>query len=80
MAKHLVLSIDPAAKFDWQRCDLRDPLTHDSPNLSELVAEAVGNNPGNYLVSVNLEVKVLAQHEQPVEAAKEHPHVEVAAA
>ncbi|MBE9177112.1 hypothetical protein IQ268_00795 [Oculatella sp. LEGE 06141] len=59
MTKHYVLSFDPTAKYEWDRCTLRDPITAERPELAELVAEAVGKQSGSYLVSVNIEIKVL---------------------
>ncbi|WP_315787006.1 hypothetical protein [Fischerella sp. JS2] len=61
MIKHYILSLNPTAKHDWDRCILRDPLTAKRPDLAKLVAEAVGTDTGSYLVSVNIEVKVLEQ-------------------
>lgn len=61
MTKHYILSLDPSAKYEWDRCTLRDPITADHPALAALVAEAVGEQPGSYLVAVNIEVTVLEQ-------------------
>jgi hypothetical protein len=61
MTKHYIFNLDPAAKYEWDRCTLRDPITADHPALASLVAEAVGKQPGAYLVAVNIEVKVLEQ-------------------
>ncbi|HEY9908154.1 MAG TPA: hypothetical protein V6D18_11200 [Thermosynechococcaceae cyanobacterium] len=63
MTKHFILNLDPAAKYEWDRCTLRDPITADHPALAGLVADAVGDQPGSYLVSVSIEVKVLEQAE-----------------
>jgi hypothetical protein len=71
MTKHYVLSLDPTAKYDWDRCTLRDPITAERPELAELVAEAVGKQSGSYLVSINIEVKVL----EKAPAAKTKPTV-----
>lgn len=65
MVKHYILSLNPIAKHDWDRCILRDPLTAKRPDLAKLVAEAVGANTGSYLVSVNIEVTVLEQAAVP---------------
>ena len=59
MTKHYILNLDPQAKYDWERCTLRDPITADHPALAELVAHAVGAQAGAYLIAVNIEVKVL---------------------
>lgn len=59
MTKHYILNLDPTAKYEWDRCTLRDPITADHPTLAALIAAAVGEEPGSYLVAVNIEVKVL---------------------
>jgi hypothetical protein len=61
MTKHYILQLDPNAKYDWDRCSLRDPITADRLSFAELVAQAVGEQPGSYLVSVKIEVEVLEQ-------------------
>ncbi|MBC7972644.1 MAG: hypothetical protein H7Z11_21390 [Verrucomicrobia bacterium] len=61
MTKHYILNLAPDAKYDWDRRTLRDPITADHPALADLVAQAVGNAPGSYLVAVKIEVKVLEQ-------------------
>ncbi|WP_017656216.1 hypothetical protein [Fortiea contorta] len=61
MIKHYIFSLNPTAKHEWDRCILRDPLTAKRPEIAKLVAEAVGADTGSYLVSVNIEVKVLEQ-------------------
>lgn len=65
MIKHYILSLNPTAKHDWDRCILRDPITAKRPELAKLIAEAIGAEPGTYLVSVNIEVKVLEQAPMP---------------
>ena len=65
MTKHYILSHNPIAKHDWDRCTLRDPITAKRPELAKLIAEAIGAEPGTYLVSVNIEVKVLEQALMP---------------
>ena len=65
MTKHYILSINPTAKHDWDRIILRDPITAKRPELAKLIAEAIGAEPGTYLVSVNIEVKVLEQAPMP---------------
>lgn len=59
MTKHYILNLAPDAKYDWDRRTLRDPITADHPALADLVAQAVGDAPGSYLVAINIEVKVL---------------------
>jgi hypothetical protein len=59
MTKHFILSLDPMAKYEWERCTLRDPITAEHPALAELVAKAVGDRAGSYLIAVNIEVQVL---------------------
>ena len=71
MIKHYILSLNPTAKHDWDRCILRDPITAKRPELAKLIAEAIGAEPGTYLVSVNIEVKVLEQ--APTSVAEQLP-------
>ena len=61
MTKHYILNLDPAAKYEWDRCTLRDPITAEHPALAELVARAVGERAGSYLVAINIEVNVLEE-------------------
>lgn len=61
MTKHYILSLDPTAKYEWERCTLRDPITAEHPALAEMVAKAVGDRAGSYLVAINIEVKVLEE-------------------
>jgi hypothetical protein len=65
MMKHYILNLNPTAKHEWDRCILRDPLTAKRPDIAKLIAEAVGADTGSYLVSVNIEVKVLEEAEAP---------------
>jgi hypothetical protein len=65
MTKHYILSLNPTAKHDWDRCILRDPITAKRPEIAKLIAEAIGAEPGTYLISVNIEVKVLEQASTP---------------
>ena len=65
MTKHYILSLNPTAQHDWDRIILRDPITAKRPELAKLIAEAIGAEPGTYLVSVNIEVKVLEQATMP---------------
>ena len=80
MTKHYILSLNPTAKHDWDRCVLRDPIAGKRPEIAKLVAEAIGAEPGTYLVSVNIEVKVLEQapmpqvEQLPLGAAEFAPH------
>lgn len=59
MTKHYILSINPHAQYDWEQCSLRDPITSVQPDFADLIAQAVGDETGSYLVAVNIEVKVL---------------------
>ncbi|EKQ71004.1 hypothetical protein OsccyDRAFT_1316 [Leptolyngbyaceae cyanobacterium JSC-12] len=61
MTKHYILSLDPMAKYEWERCTLRDPITAEHPALAEIVAKAVGDRAGSYLVAVNIEVRILEE-------------------
>jgi hypothetical protein len=59
MMKHYILSINPNAEYEWEQYTLRDPITSERPDFAKLIAEAVGDETGSYLVAVNIEVKVL---------------------
>ncbi|MGM3308121.1 hypothetical protein ACSQ6I_19450 [Anabaena sp. WFMT] len=61
MMKHYILNLNPTAKHEWDRYILRDPLTAKRPDIAKLIAEAVGADTGNYLVSVNIQVTVLEE-------------------
>jgi hypothetical protein len=76
MTKHYILNLDPTAKYEWDRCTLRDPITAEHPALAELVAQAVGGRAGSYLVAVNIEVSVLEEvaiAAKPLAAVAEAP-------
>jgi hypothetical protein len=59
MTHHFVLSIHPQAQYDWDKCILRHPITGERPDLTEIIAQAMGNEAGSYLIAVNIEVQVL---------------------
>lgn len=77
MTKHYILNLNPNAQHSWERCTLRDPLTASSPEFADLIAEAVGEQAGSYLIAVNIEVTVLEQApaSQPERIAVEKPTV-----
>lgn len=84
MTKHYILSLDPAAKYEWERCTLRDPITAEHPALAELVAKAIGDRAGSYLVAVQINVQVLEEATAPasptpnlveVPVRPAHPHL-----
>jgi hypothetical protein len=59
MAHHFVLSIHPQAQYDWDKCTIRNPITGERPDFTEIIAQAVGHEAGSYLICVNIEVQVL---------------------
>lgn len=69
MLKHYILSINPQADHEWDTCVLRDPITGKHPDFQQIVARAVGNETGDYLVSVKVEVQVLERSLHPQAAA-----------
>ena len=83
MTKYYILSINPNAQYEWEQYILRDPITAERPDFASLIAQAVGDETGSYLVAVNIEVTVLEkaqnlQHQRvPIEVAtvatKPHP-------
>ena len=62
MNKHYILNLNPQASSDWDRCILRNPLTGDRPDLTVEIAKALNNQPGSYLIKINLQVEVLEQN------------------
>ncbi|MBF2017670.1 MAG: hypothetical protein IGS23_21225 [Rivularia sp. T60_A2020_040] len=66
MVKHFILSINPTAKHEWDRCILRDVLSSKRPDIAKLIAEAVDADGGNYLISVNIDIEVLQQEKVPL--------------
>ncbi|MBD2100140.1 hypothetical protein [Leptolyngbya sp. FACHB-261] len=71
MTKHYILHLDPDARYEWDRCVLRDPITAERPDLAQLIAQTVGDQNGSYLISVRLEVDVL-EHSPLPEKPSEH--------
>ena len=65
MNQHYILHLNPQAKSDWDRCVLRNPLTGERPDFSTVIAQAVENQGGSYLIKVNLEVEILEQGANP---------------
>ncbi|HAG83613.1 MAG TPA: hypothetical protein DCL61_21300 [Cyanobacteria bacterium UBA12227] len=65
MTKYYILSINPNAQYEWEQYILRDPITAERPDFASLIAQAVGDETGSYLVAVNIEVKVLEQAPTP---------------
>ncbi|AFY55045.1 hypothetical protein Riv7116_2537 [Rivularia sp. PCC 7116] len=65
MVKHFILSINPTAKHEWDRCILRDVLSSKRPDIAKLIAEEVDADGGNYLISVNIDIEVLQQEKAP---------------
>ena len=59
MTKHYILSINPQAKHNWDKCTLRNPLTGEHLDLTEAIAQAIGNQPGSYLIGVQIDVEIL---------------------
>lgn len=79
MTKHYILSINPHAEYEWEQCTLRNPITAARPDLASLIAQAVGDEAGSYLVAVNIEVSVLEKvpSSQPQKIAVEVPSIAV---
>ena len=61
MTKHYILTINPQAKHEWEKCTIRNPITGEHPDLTSAIALAIGNQPGSYLIGVQIEVEVLEQ-------------------
>lgn len=67
--EHYILNLNPQADSSWDRCVLRNPLTGERPDLTAAIAKAVGNKTGSYLISVEIDVRVL-QSGDPIPTAK----------
>ena len=61
MNQHYILSIDPQATHEWDRCVLRNPITGERPDLQKAIANSVNNRAGSYLIKVNINVEILEQ-------------------
>lgn len=66
MRKHYVLNINSQAKHDWDKCVIRNPITGEHPDLKDAIAQAIGNQPGSYLISVQIEVEILEKVANPI--------------
>jgi hypothetical protein len=73
MTKHYILAINPQAAYDWNRHVLSHPITGDRPELADIIAEAVSQQAGSYLVSVKIEVEVLEKIINPAPKLQEAP-------
>jgi hypothetical protein len=65
MTQHFVLSINPQAQYEWERQSLRNPINGAHPDFTAAIAQAVGNEPGTYLIAVKIDVQVLEQAPLP---------------
>lgn len=63
--QHYVLILNPDAKYEWDRRNLRQPLNSDVPSLAALIQNAIGETAGQFLVSVELTVNVLEREPLP---------------
>lgn len=61
MNRHYVLSINPQADCEWDRCVLRNPITGERPDLQNAIANTVTDRPGSYLIKVSINVEILEQ-------------------
>ena len=59
MIKHYILNINPQADSDWDKVVLRNTITGERPDIQNAIAQAIGNDEGSYLISVNIDVQVL---------------------
>lgn len=59
MSKHLIIEIDPNAKYEFNRVAIRSPFSYDEPDLKQLVRDALENNPGHYIAKVSVVVEVV---------------------
>ena len=68
MNRHYILSINPQADYEWERCVLRNPITGEHPDLTQAIAEcldtgentkSLGEQAGSHLVKVSINVEIL---------------------
>ena len=59
MNHHYILSINPQADKEWERYILRNPITGKHPDLTQAIAESIGQQPGSHLVKVSINVEIL---------------------
>ena len=59
MSKYYILTINPQAQYEWDQCILRNPITGKRPDFTSIISQAVENEPGSYLLAVNIEIQVL---------------------
>ncbi len=59
MNHHYIITINPQADREWERCILRNPITGQHPDLTQAIAESIGQQPGSHLVKVSINVEVL---------------------
>ncbi|MDJ0531321.1 MAG: hypothetical protein QNJ70_02285 [Xenococcaceae cyanobacterium MO_207.B15] len=59
MNQHYILSINPQADYEWERCVLRNPITGEHPDLLKAIAESIGKQPGSHLIKVSINVEIL---------------------
>ncbi len=78
MIKHYILTVNPHSQNEWDKLILRNPITGQTPDFAEMIAESVEGKPGSYLIAVNLEVTVLEEAKPssskllPLELAREN--------
>ncbi|MDB9314322.1 hypothetical protein PN462_14505 [Spirulina sp. CS-785/01] len=72
MIKHYILHIEPNAQHPWDRYVLRDPITGERPDLSQLVLQGVNHEAGAYLLAVDVNVQVLERASE-ADAAQSNP-------
>ncbi len=68
MNRHYILSINPQANYEWERCVLRNPITGQHPNLTEAITQCLATKEntklieqqaGSHLVKVSINVEIL---------------------
>lgn len=73
MTNHYILNINPEAEYAWNRCVLSHPITAHRPEFAQVIAEAIGEAEGTYLVAVKIEVQVLEKVTEEMELAPSQP-------
>ena len=73
MNSHYIITINPQADREWERCILRNPITGQHPDLNQVIAESIGQQPGSHLVKVTINVEVLETAPQFAEPVASFP-------
>jgi hypothetical protein len=58
MSKHVIIELDPAAQYEWNRCSVRGLFSCSDIDLKQLVQQEL-TQPGHYLAKLTVAVEVV---------------------